>query len=451
MNHQDKVVLLLGEPSWLDGETEGQDAFQNVSQIVHLFRKQNAKLCAVIAGGMHNYSRYKCEELNLNLIASGGGGGHTQPTHQLPGEIDIDWRFQKRGEQQWRTKRLNFSMLRKRAPDELDGTPRSTIEPACYPSFAKSKRLSWQLLAWPFYNWKISMIAGLAYLVLAAIFAQTEIPFDGTNGAATVQSLLQQSFSGADSPSPSITTLLLLAIANSPALAGALFLLFVILYAYANVDGTLRRRRWIRTMTASWHFLAHLSAIITLYVFFTWLNFAVIREAAAAFFASSQAFWEASAQLLAQTPVLAELNAMVQATAINGMPVQSWLTLLYPLEFILLGGVVAGSIVGLYMFINCRFLKLHCCDSFSALGIEDYKHFLRIRFDRDKLTLYPIALNRVPGERGWHMSDAWKSWFKEPGKARPTEPIFLPRRNLTPRLVEGPIEINARLVLNIPR
>ncbi len=458
MGHQDKVVLLIDEPGWLVAETKGPAALQNIAEIVRLFRQQNAKLCAVIASGMNHYSRYKCEELNLNLMTS-GGGGHTQATHALPEEINIDWQFQKKGEQQLRTKRLNFSMLRKRAPDELDGRPRPTIEPACYPSAAKSKRLSWKLLAFPFQNWKMSLVAGVVYLVLASIFAQAKRPADEGNGPMTVQSFLEQSISQMKNQSVSLSeppalmelpALMASAAAHSPALMAALILLFVTLYLYANKDGSLTRRRGLRLFTTAWHFFAHVAAISILYGVFTWLNAAVLGKAMQGLLAPLQNVALSPPSQLTQIPVLSELVTFFKTIG-GGIAAKSWLNLLYPLQFMLIGSFVAGAIIGLYLFLNCRFLKINCHEGFTALAIADYKHFLRLRFTRDKLTIYPIALNRVPTDRGWQMSEAWQNWFKAPNTQQPKEPIFTPRKTLKPRLIEGPIEIDARLVLNIPR
>jgi hypothetical protein len=70
-------------------------------------------------------------------------------------------------------------------------------------------------------------------------------------------------------------------------------------------------------------------------------------------------------------------------------------------------------------------------DSFSALGIKNYKNFLRMKFEPDKLTIYPIALDKVPGRTGW--------WARN--KDTVEGPLINPKRELKPRLIEGPIVI----------
>jgi hypothetical protein len=75
-------------------------------------------------------------------------------------------------------------------------------------------------------------------------------------------------------------------------------------------------------------------------------------------------------------------------------------------------------------------------DAFSALGIKNYKNFLRMKFEPHKLTIYPIALDKVPGRRGWKPC-AFDT-------ANPEESLIAPKRRLKPRLIEKPIEIRGR-------
>jgi len=56
---------------------------------------------------------------------------------------------------------------------------------------------------------------------------------------------------------------------------------------------------------------------------------------------------------------------------------------------------------------------------------------LRMRFERDKLTIYPICLDSVPDRGGWR-------WRKQP---KPGQSLVEPTSPLRPRLIEGPIVI----------
>jgi hypothetical protein len=65
-----------------------------------------------------------------------------------------------------------------------------------------------------------------------------------------------------------------------------------------------------------------------------------------------------------------------------------------------LGGPVGAFILGLYLFVSVRLFGRHSNEAFSALRIEDFKQWLRLRIDvAGNLTIYAIALDRVP--RRW--------------------------------------------------
>jgi hypothetical protein len=106
---------------------------------------------------------------------------------------------------------------------------------------------------------------------------------------------------------------------------------------------------------------------------------------------------------------------------------------------ILAGGLLGGLIMGLYWTLTSTLLNLHCGDAFAALGIRDYKHFLRMKFEPDKVTIYPIAVDKVPGPKGWR---AWISGEMQPGH----KPKIVPVKPLNPHLIEPPFTIHAASV-----
>ena len=66
-----------------------------------------------------------------------------------------------------------------------------------------------------------------------------------------------------------------------------------------------------------------------------------------------------------------------------------------------IGGYFIGSfIMGVYLFVSLHIFKRHDNEAFSALKIEDYKNFLRMKIDaQGDLTIYPIKIEKV--ERDW--------------------------------------------------
>jgi hypothetical protein len=95
------------------------------------------------------------------------------------------------------------------------------------------------------------------------------------------------------------------------------------------------------------------------------------------------------------------------------------------------GGWIVGSvIVGLYLLISVNVFGRHSEEAFSAMRIEDYKHFLRLHVGRDgRLTIWPIKLERVP--RRW----------RGRGDGDTTMSRVVPDEPLAPELIEPPIRV----------
>jgi hypothetical protein len=107
---------------------------------------------------------------------------------------------------------------------------------------------------------------------------------------------------------------------------------------------------------------------------------------------------------------------------------------IFPLEMILLGGIVAGLVWGAYLTICCLF-GMHCDQAFASMGIPNFKNFLRLKVEPNKLTIYPIGLKRTPKRWAWRYAKTASSAAGVEG------PQIVPIRPLRPTLIEGPIEI----------
>ncbi len=106
---------------------------------------------------------------------------------------------------------------------------------------------------------------------------------------------------------------------------------------------------------------------------------------------------------------------------------------IFPLEMVFIGGIFAGFVWGAYLTISCL-LGLHCDQAFASMGIPDFKNFLRMKVEPNKLTIYPIGLRRTPRRWGWRRA-------KDRGFGDASGPAIVPTRPLRPSLIEGPIEI----------
>lgn len=108
---------------------------------------------------------------------------------------------------------------------------------------------------------------------------------------------------------------------------------------------------------------------------------------------------------------------------------------IYTSMILLFGGILGGMVWGLYWALTSALFGMHM-DAFSALGIANYKNFLRMSFEPDRLTIYPIGLDKVPSRRGWRAPFA--------GERLPDHnPLILPKKPLAPKLIEEPIVIQA--------
>jgi hypothetical protein len=137
------------------------------------------------------------------------------------------------------------------------------------------------------------------------------------------------------------------------------------------------------------------------------------------------------AAIYAATHVFAWLNA-----AWFGPHLAPWLW--WPLffaEMVLAGTVVGGMIFGLSLLLGSGLADIAHNDAFSAMRLDRYRHFLRIKIDGSKLTIFPIGLDRVPSRKDWR-----KASKAEIAQGRS---IFQPKQPLQPRLIEDPIVIDA--------
>src|SRR5262249_50423947 len=79
--------------------------------------------------------------------------------------------------------------------------------------------------------------------------------------------------------------------------------------------------------------------------------------------------------------------------------------------------------------------RMHAGESFAALRIKNYKNFLRLKFKPDKLTIYPLAIDKVPGP------DHWMNAPRGKANPLPNNPKLIAIKPIDVRLIENPIVI----------
>jgi hypothetical protein len=94
------------------------------------------------------------------------------------------------------------------------------------------------------------------------------------------------------------------------------------------------------------------------------------------------------------------------------------------------GGWIVGSVVmGLYLFLSLNVFGRHSEHAFSALRIQDFKHFLRLHVEADgTLTIYPVKIDRVP-----------RRWRARSEEDADTPSRVVPGESLRLEMIEPPI------------
>ncbi|QDK78538.1 hypothetical protein EXU85_07910 [Spirosoma sp. KCTC 42546] len=100
------------------------------------------------------------------------------------------------------------------------------------------------------------------------------------------------------------------------------------------------------------------------------------------------------------------------------------------LALLLIGGLIGGLVMGVYLLIANGIFGTHETEAFSSLRIQDYKNFLRLHLTKDHLTIYPVNVEQVP-----------RQWTYQANMTN-GEPWFEPDSPLHAGLIEPPIIID---------
>ncbi|WP_166295263.1 metallophosphoesterase [Bradyrhizobium sp. 2S1] len=110
-----------------------------------------------------------------------------------------------------------------------------------------------------------------------------------------------------------------------------------------------------------------------------------------------------------------------------------WLPLLAA-AIIPIGARIASLIFGLYLKLTCKYADRNHNDAFSAMKLDGYRSFLRLRIRGNEITVFPIGIDSVPSRGGWRRNE-------NRGLASPSH--FEPTRRMDPHLIEPLITISA--------
>ena len=440
LTEDDKIIICTAQHSWYAENRE--DAVSTLEQLEDIMRpavEKGAHLRAVIAGDSHHYSRYFSEETDFHMLTAGGGGAFLHPTHHLRSRVKIGWRGRIH----------NFTLRNKQKPvtrkgeaTAKDPAVKTTRGLACYPTKAKSKRLILRNFAFPLTNKLFSLALGAVYWVMTWFISETNVTDKlgqvlGNKFPSTAE-YMQYAFisylngdTGLLDLAASAVTGFFAGVVNSPTVSAVGLLIWFALMVFADF------KSWVmKAFIGTLHFIAHMVAMMVVYAFVSY------------FIAGENELNEVAKKYLGQTYIASDTWQWVVGTVpLVGLlweagPIVK--ALAFPIIMVPIGGLLGGLIFGFYLWFNYRWLRSHWNDTFSALAIDDYKNFLRMKFEPTKLTIYPIGLDKVARRRTlwnfWRRVN-WRFAGGKPGKGT----MVIPNGSIKPHLIEGPIVIGHKL------
>ena len=102
-------------------------------------------------------------------------------------------------------------------------------------------------------------------------------------------------------------------------------------------------------------------------------------------------------------------------------------------------GFLGGFVWGLYLLVVSFWRGDHPNDAFSAMRLDGYRHFIRMRVEKELLTIYPICVDKVPSRDGWQINPSYV-------EGNQNTPYFVPKVPIGQKLIEGPIQIDIKQI-----
>jgi hypothetical protein len=458
MTNRDKVVIMLHAPDWL------KPHYEALTRICRIAR-QKGEVCAIIAGDLHHYSHYKSQsrEPPLHLITSGGGGAFAHATHDRKNTLEVS---------------LNVAGIGPVASGHHVDVKKPNAKPArtterfranghFYPTKFISRLISFKNLWLPLHNWRFALFMGVVYMVYAWVFQiSVADPTEALKNARYVaierECLIDHPDESVDGPCVTdkkkafglkLDELMTAKEVQKKSAAAATPAADKTKEAKDDIEKYYRDVKQIGPGHYFWRFMkvqftedrvfngmlnnpafflmvAGLWAGLVMWADVT-LKSAWLRMIGKLFFGTTHAVVHLTALLTANSILNVIYNWAYGQTY---FPLKVTGVGIYTILMILIGGFLGAFIVGVYFVLTSWLRGMHAEMSFAALGVKNYKNFLRMKVEKDRLTIYPIALDKVPGRFGWRE--------RKPGEA-PLDhaPLIVPINPMKPRLIEPPMVI----------
>jgi hypothetical protein len=476
MGPQDCLIICLAEPSWLLADFSGQDEEENFFKISTIARKRGARIAAVVAGDWHHYNRYYAHELDMHFITSGGGGAFLHPTHVLRNNISVRWPERPhdadaplqdapgaRPGEGWKARAYDIRLKRntkaaagivEQAVQDVEDVlleplhapaagkrkrrqPLRPQAPKCYPSKARSYLLSLGNIFFPFYNPAFAIGIGLIYWLITWQF-QNLVSQYGISGGKIDDVGIGTSIWSVLAYMPLYLVQAMIASISLVAMLGGLYATLV--WYVDAIERPGMRRYLTKFVVGTLHFLAHLSVMFTLSLFVVMLNNWMtppIEKHLDALYRGRQEQAPIVRDVIQETLEPLQLKNQQRGPAPHKpSPVRELVGFTsYPTLLVALGALFGGSLWGLYWVLTGIIARMHSEEAFAALRMKNYKNFLRMKFEKDKLTIYPLGIDKIPA------SDHWMNAPRGKANPLPHNPKLIALRPIDVRLIETPIVI----------
>jgi hypothetical protein len=443
----DRVILCTAEPSWVQVASGKREGYRNLAFIESKVLARGAQVAAVLTGDSHHYARYAEKDCARHYITAGGGGAFLHGTHALPFEIALDGFDAAVSPRRQLSRQATFP-----TPAESLAQVRHLLKFSLKNrAFALLWATLWVLLGWGLFAASVPSVGALdlrttfvgelarvgptgaslsnlpygsVSVVLAVIFAvalalasrrRTQVVNERKQDLVDHRRLL-------------LDLMLWLTLATVPALVVGTAPLETLLGALARspaavclvatvIGGAMvyvsHASRAVRVLVG----LAHASLHVL-----SWLLIATCTASLLVPLAGVDTGPAAGSSLAAAQ---ASGGLVLQLTQL--LLVSSWL-----LVSAALAGMASATVFGVYLWYAGRYLPEQLNDAFSAIGIQDFKNFIRFHIDRDGVTAYPMGVRRVP-----------RTWM--PNRESGVSAAFLVPAGdieLTPELIEAPLTLS---------
>lgn len=333
------IILCTAGPDWVFAAKGEPSAGRNLEYFEHRIIEPNGgRLRLTLTGDLHHYARY------TGTRKATTPQGITQKYHKITAGGG--------GAYLYGTHEL---------PTKIEwgrGAEHYTLE-CVYPTPKESRRMTrgalWAFLGLP-HNYAFTLFLAAVYLLYAWLLQSTSKMLDA--GPLGNQSFMEQvkDYSFTPAGAWEVLRTWIEVVAHGPPV---MILTLVLLLGLAGFAGS--KTKW-SPLIGGLHGFVH----ILVAVFATWL--------------------------------FAYVNLVWWGMAVDGLPQIG----LFVVEMMVVGGIMGGSLMGLYLFFANRLFGLHINEAFSCQAIADYKNFLRLHIDeRGVLRVYPIKVPEVLRRQSW--------------------------------------------------